>query len=108
MRASGEWQKLGRKTYWTDMPQCVLWVRQNATCNVCWGHCVFNGANGAMIHKVIKATAANTPLFNAFFSSMHNVFGYGIKTGQEIEDWWHMSLPAYGFDSTMYAKDMGY
>jgi reductive dehalogenase len=108
IRDAGEFHKLGRKTFWTDMPGCQLWVRSNATCNVCWGHCVFNGASGAMIHQVIKATSSTTPLFNGFFSAMHDVFGYGIKTGQQVEDWWHMSLPAYGFDSTVYAKDMGY
>ena len=77
----------------------------NTTCNVCWGHCVFNGA---MIHKVVKATAANTSVINSLFASTHDAFGYGLKEGQAVEDCWHMSLPAYGFDSTMYAKDMGY
>ena len=108
LRESGEWHKLGRKAYWTDMPHCRLWIRQNTSCNVCWGNCVFNGAAGAMIHQVVKATASTTPLFNSFFANMHSVMGYGMKTGEEIEQWWHMSLPAYGFDSTMYAKHMGY
>ncbi len=111
LRAAGEFHKIGRKTYWTDMPQCQLWVRRNMNgerCNVCWGNCVFNGANGAMIHEVVKATASVTPLFNSFFASMHPAMGFGMKTGEDIEQWWHMSLPAYGFDSTVYAKHMGY
>jgi reductive dehalogenase len=108
IRSEGEWQKLGRKTYWTDMPQCQIYMRSVADCKVCWGNCVFNGANGAMIHQVVKATASVTPLFNSFFASMHPAMGYGMKTGEEIEEWWHSSLPAYGFDSTVYAKHMGY
>ncbi len=111
VRQSGEFHKLGRKTYWTDMPQCQLWVRRNMAgerCNVCWGNCVFNGAHGAMIHQVVKATASVTPLFNGFFASMHPAMGYGMREGERIEEWWHMSLPAYGFDSTVYAKHMGY
>ncbi|MEL7563037.1 reductive dehalogenase [Dehalogenimonas sp. 4OHTPN] len=111
IRTAGEFHKLGRKTYWTDMPQCQLWVRRNMNgerCNVCWGNCVFNGANGAMIHQVVKATASVTPIFNSFFSAMHPTMGYGMRTGEDIEEWWHMSLPAYGFDSTVYAKHMGY
>lgn len=111
IRQSGEFHKLGRKTYWTDMPQCQLWVRRNMNgerCNVCWGNCVFNGANGAMIHQVVKSIASTTPLLNSFFATMHPAMGYGMREGERIEEWWHMSLPAYGFDSTVYAKHMGY
>jgi hypothetical protein len=61
-----------------------------------------------MIHQVVKATASITPIFNSLFSAMHPTMGYGMKTEEEIEEWWHMSLPAYGFDSTVYAKHMGY
>jgi hypothetical protein len=39
---------------------------------------------------------------------MHDFMGYGLKEGDEVEKWWHSSLPAYGFDSTVYARDMGY
>lgn len=108
IRSSGEWAKLGRKTFWTDMPSSQIYQRSVGVCNVCWGHCVFNGANSAMIHQVVKATAANTGLFNSFFANMHDIMGYGLKEGEAVEQWWHSSLPAYGFDSTMYARDMGY
>jgi epoxyqueuosine reductase len=105
IRQSGEFFKLGRKTFWTDMPGSQIYQRSVGVCNLCWGHCVFNGANGAMIHKVVKATAATTPLFNAFFTNMHGVFGYNLKAGDDVDRWWSLSLPAYGFDSTMYATD---
>jgi len=108
IRTSGEWAKLGRKTFWTDMPSSQIYQRSVGTCNVCWGHCVFNGANSAMIHQVVKATAANTGLFNSFFANMHDIMGYGLKEGEEVDKWWSASLPAYGFDSTMYARDYGY
>jgi reductive dehalogenase len=115
MRAEGEWHKLGRKTYWTDMPTCQLWVRGlggteigGGRCLRCWGNCVFNSANSAGIHDFVRATAATTGIFNGFFANMHKTFGYGLKEGEEIEEWWNMSLPAYGFDSTKFAKHMGY
>ncbi|PPD57692.1 hypothetical protein [Dehalogenimonas etheniformans] len=44
---------------------------------------------------------ATTNLFNYFFAAMYPSFGYGLKTGEPIEDWWDMALPYYGFDSTM-------
>ncbi|PPD58322.1 reductive dehalogenase [Dehalogenimonas etheniformans] len=106
--AGGEFHKMGRKTLWTDMPTCQLYVRSVATCNVCWGNCVFNGANGAMIHNVVKGTVSATSLFNGFFAAMYPNFGYGVKEGAPIEDWWDLVLPSYGFDSTMYTTHMGY
>ncbi|XUX00497.1 MAG: reductive dehalogenase [Dehalogenimonas sp.] len=106
--AGGEFHKMGRKTYWTDMPSCQIYVRSVATCNVCWGNCVFNSANSAMIHQVVKATASTTSLFNGFFAAMYPSFGYGMKEGDDIEEWWDMYLPSYGFDSTMYTTHMGY
>ena len=69
---------------------------------------MFNGASAAGIHDFVAATASTTSLFNGFFAKMHGVFGYGLKEGEEIEEWWNMSLPAYGFDSTKFAKHMGY
>jgi epoxyqueuosine reductase len=108
MRASGEWHKLGRKTFWTDMPTCQLYVRSVAVCNRCWGNCVFNGANGAMVHQVVKATAGTTPLFNSFFATLHDSFGYNLKTGESIEEWWDMSRPSYGFNSALFATHTSY
>jgi len=97
------------------MPTCQLWVKGlggteigGVGCRRCWGHCVFNSANSAGIHDFVRATAATTGIFNSFFASMHKTFGYGLKEGEEIEEWWEMSLPAYGFDSTKFAKHMGY
>jgi epoxyqueuosine reductase len=105
IRQSGEWAKLGRKTFWTDMPTSQLYQRAVATCNVCWGHCVFAGGNNALIHSVVKGTAATTGLFDSFFSNMHDVFGYNLKKGEDVDRWWTLNLPAYGFDSTVYASD---
>ena len=109
MRAGGgEWHKLGRKTYWTDMPTCQLYVRSVAVCNRCWGNCVFSGANGALVHEVVKATAGTTGIFDSFFAGMHDKFGYNLKTGESIEEWWDMSRPAYGFNSALFATHTSY
>ncbi len=61
-----------------------------------------------MVYQVVRGTVATTPLFNSFFASMHQTFGYGLKTGEDIGGWWDMSLPSYGFSSTIMARHMGY
>jgi reductive dehalogenase len=110
-QASGtsEYYKLGRKTYWSDMPGCRIY-RDSLPhgCNLCMGACVFNRGQGAMIHDVVRATMATTGVFNSFFASMHGTFGYGLKEGEEKEEWWNMSLPSYGYSTTVGAKHGGY
>ncbi|PPD58153.1 reductive dehalogenase [Dehalogenimonas etheniformans] len=106
--AGGEFHKLGRKSFWTDMPTCQLYVRSVAVCNRCWGNCVFNGANLGMIHAIVKGTAATTPLFNSFFATMHETFGYNMLEGEAVETWWDMSRPSYGFNSALFATHTSY
>jgi reductive dehalogenase len=104
-----EYFKTGRKTYWTDMISCQLFARGLPNrCQLCFGVCVFNSYGGAMVHDVVKATAATTGLFNSFFVAMHGTFGYGLKEGEEKEEWWDMSLPSYGYSTTVGAKHAGY
>jgi len=70
--------------------------------------CVFNSPSASMIHDVVKGTASTTSLFNSFFARMHDAFGYTLKQGDEKEEWWNMSLPAYNISSTHGARDGGY
>ena len=61
-----------------------------------------------MIHDIVRSTAATTSLFNSFFASMHKTFGYGLKEGEEKEDWWEMDLPSFGYSTTVGAAHGGY
>jgi reductive dehalogenase len=104
-----EYFKLGRKTYWTSMPHCRIY-RDSLPhgCNLCQGVCTFNSQQGAMIHDIVRGAAATTGIFNSFFASMHSTFGYGLKEGEEKEEWWDMHLPAYGYSTIVGAKHGGY
>jgi reductive dehalogenase len=104
-----EYFKTGRKTYWTDMISCQLFARGLPNrCQLCFGVCVFNSQQGAMIHDIVRATSSTTGIFNSFFASMHGTFGYGLKEDEEKEDWWHMSLPSYGYSTIVGAEHGGY
>ena len=104
-----ETAKLGRKTYWTDMISCQLFARALPNrCQLCFGVCTFNAQYAAMVHDVIRSTASVTPLFNSFFASMGENFGYGLKEGEEKEEWWDMNLPAYGYSTGFYSEHGGY
>jgi epoxyqueuosine reductase len=100
--------KTGRKTYWTDMITCAGYRRTVDPCLRCFGSCVFNSPKGAMVHDVIRGTVANIGIFNGFFASMHERFGYGVVEGEAKEEWWDASLPAYNINSIVGAQHGGY
>lgn len=93
----------GKKLFWTDTHSCQMY-RNIYTCNICRPVCTFN-TNNAAIHDYIKVTVANTSVFNSFFYTMHEPFGYGLH---DVDEWWNLSLPIWGTDSTTAAYDGGY
>ncbi|KTB49240.1 reductive dehalogenase [Dehalogenimonas alkenigignens] len=103
-----EYFKLGRKTYWTDMISCAGYRKSVDACLRCFGSCVFNSADDAMIHDLVRSTSAVTPLFNSFFAEMHEVFGLGLKNDEEKEEWWDMSLPSHGYSTAVTSRHGGY
>ena len=104
-----EYNKVGRKTYWTDGVACRLFFDSiPCGCAICFGTCTFNSQYTAMIHDVVRATAATTSLFNGFFAQMSETFRMGLKEGEAKEEWWGMSLPSYSYDTSVGAKHGGY
>jgi reductive dehalogenase len=91
-----------------DMGTNTLWNRQGVKkwphnyqtckgCPFCDTHCVFSQKNLSSIHDIVKATLANTTLFNGFFAQMDRTFGYGHKNN--YDDWWSRDLDTYRFDN---------
>jgi epoxyqueuosine reductase len=103
--ATAEFHNRGTKRLWTDMAGCQIYQRSVQSCNLCYGVCTFNSSYKAMIHDAVRATVATTGVFNGFLWKMGDLFGYGLKEGEAKEDWWDMSLPAYGFSTTMTNRD---
>jgi reductive dehalogenase len=88
------WNLRGIKTWWLDVPTCVM-------CRNCMGACVFSKLDSAFIHETIKAVASTTGIFNSFFRTMDDAFGYGLK---DPDSFWELNLPHYGIDTTIGAK----
>lgn len=67
------YQAQGFEGWRTDIGKCPH-------CPVCQGTCPFNELpNASWVHTLVKATAANTTLFNSFFAQMDRTFEYGRK-----------------------------
>ncbi|QNT75697.1 reductive dehalogenase [Dehalogenimonas etheniformans] len=105
----------GTKEFWSDGVGCRLFRNENggvggneiAGCQVCWGECTFTVDNAAMVHNLIKGTVANVSIFNGFFFKMGETFGYG-SSDEKSDEWWDLSLPVMGIDTTTVAYDKGY
>ncbi len=64
-------------------------------CKNCHGTCVFDGSNEALVHQIVRSTQSVTPIFNGFFATMHEMFGYGTRNP---DDWWAKDVPTFQFD----------
>ena len=107
----------GVKHFWSDFVSCVHQYTAYNGCGVasepdggpgrvCFAVCPFNSPKAALIHDVVRATAATTSLFNGFIVSMAGAFGYGESP--DPDDWWDQSLPAYGMRTDIGAGTGGY
>jgi len=97
----------GPKHFWWNAPACALFFRETGhSCSICSGVCSFSVGNEAMIHDVLRGTIATTGIFNGFFYNMSKTFGYGLM--DDPEEWWDMSLPIFGIDTTNVSYSGGY
>ncbi|AII61463.1 reductive dehalogenase [Dehalococcoides mccartyi] len=101
------YQSPGHKAFFKNDLNCNYYsnVQGFAGCGICMAVCTFNVNDVASIHHVVKATVSTTGLLNSFLWKADSAFGYGLK---DPNDWWGLSLPQYGFDSTIYANNGGY
>ena len=100
---------VGPKQFWWDGAGCCLWTAENGgsgTCSLCAANCVFSVDQAALVHSLVKPTIATTSIFNGFLTKMSESFGYSNFSNPD--DWWNMSLPVLGCDTTMVANDKGY
>jgi hypothetical protein len=95
---------------WPDRISCNLFniASKQASaygCHICAQVCPFNQGQGAIAHEFTKGMVATTGIFNRFFYNLAELFGYEQL---DPDEWWDMSLPQFGIDTTVYSKDAGY
>ncbi|APV43963.1 reductive dehalogenase [Dehalogenimonas formicexedens] len=88
---------LGPKMLWNNYVRCQEYRSEASGCSQCWGYCTFSIDSAAMVHALVKQTISQTSLFNSFFATMGEKFGYGAMDNPE--DWWDMNLPVMGIDT---------
>ncbi len=92
------------KHWWYAWPDCL---DKYDICGT-WGcgvSCPFKDGNEASVHDIVMATAAVTPLFNGFFRSLDDTFGYDafrMKEPDYIEMFWNgkANIPRFGTETS--------
>ncbi|MDV2988732.1 MAG: reductive dehalogenase [Dehalogenimonas sp.] len=84
----------------------VDWLKCKETgapsrCGVCHTLCPFNHPNEGLVHPMVRAVSATTPIFDGFFASMDRIFQYAEpKSPEELEAWWTRDLENWKPDVT--------
>jgi len=95
----GIWNNPGHKAWFEDASRCYNYWNQITTgCSICFAVCPYTKKDKAWAHELVKASAAKTNLFNQFFVTMDDAFGYGRQ--KDFQHWWKLNLPSFGFDTT--------
>ena len=66
--------------------------------NTCMRSCVFMKEADAFMHDVVLGTVATTGIFNSFFRTMDDAFGYGKD--RDPSEWWDSDLLAFGINTS--------
>ena len=67
------------------------------SCGVCIAVCPFSKLYQAPYHDVVRTITSTTPAFNRFFRKTDDFMGYGMRTEEEIEKFWDMDQPPWGY-----------
>jgi reductive dehalogenase len=91
----GPWNSPGHRAYFENSPRCrSFWSISTVGCAKCFAVCPYSRKDLSVMHRLVAATVAKTPLFNGFFTKMHQVLGY--EDQRDIEGWWDLDIPPYG------------
>jgi epoxyqueuosine reductase len=85
----------GIKAWKIDFAKCTNLQGGPRECQACQPACPFSNMNNGMIHPIVRATAANTTLFNSFFATMQDFF---VTDNFDSTAWWKRDLSSYKFD----------
>jgi reductive dehalogenase len=91
----------GLETWYLKWDLCIRWGGP-WDCVNCQTSCPFNHPPDAMIHDIVRATTATTPIFNGFFATMEHNFDYFRQlSAEEHEDWWSRDLRKWKYDTLL-------
>jgi epoxyqueuosine reductase len=96
-QVNGPFQRPGVRAWYRMEQLCRAYIYEAGACAVCFGVCPYSKGHQAAYTNAWQATAATTPVFNRVFRKMDDVLGYGLRRGEQVEKFWELDLPPFGW-----------
>jgi reductive dehalogenase len=89
----------GIKGYFWAVERCLKFIYTNLACAKCYGVCPYSKKSQSSYSNMFRAAVATNPALNGFWRKADDYFFKdGIRTGDEIENFWNLDLPTWGYD----------
>jgi epoxyqueuosine reductase len=94
----GFYHRSGVRAWYRYEPGCRSWMYVvDNSCSVCIAVCPFSKLYKAPYHDIVRTISSNTPIFNGALKKMDDIIGYGKRPEDELENFWDMDLPPFGW-----------
>nr|UZH91629.1 reductive dehalogenase [uncultured bacterium] len=94
----GFYQHEGLKTWYRIEPRCWAYITEiGVDCGLCFAVCPFSKIGTTSYQDVIRSISSNTTVFNRAFRKMDDYLGYDLRDGEDIEKFWELDLPPFGW-----------
>jgi len=93
----GPFNRPGVRHWYRDEPLCRAYIYMAGACAICFGVCPYSKVHNAAYTNAWQATVATTPIFDRAIRKMDDFMGYGVRQGDDIEKFWDLELPPFGW-----------
>jgi len=94
---NGPYNRPGVRHWYRNEPRCRTYIYTAGACAICFAACPYSKLHGASYTNIWQSTVAKTPIFNRAIRKMDDFLGYGPRTGNDVENFWNLDLPPFGW-----------
>jgi reductive dehalogenase len=89
----------GVKGYYWAQDRCNAYMQANIACATCFGVCPYSKKPQSSYSNLFRSSVAANPALNSLWRKADDMFfGSGVRTGEEIDNFWNLDLPTWGYD----------
>lgn len=96
-QVKGPYNRPGVKHWYRLEPLCRAYIYQAGACAICLGVCPYSKIHNAAYTNTWQRLVATTPVLDRAVRKMDDFMGYGLRTGDNIEKFWELELPPFGW-----------
>ena len=93
----GPYQRPGVRHWYRAEPLCRAYIYTAGACAICLGVCPYSKIHNASYTSAWQEMVATSPVLDRVIRKMDDFMGYGLRTGDNIEKFWDLDLPPFGW-----------